>query len=207
MTSKIIDNNVDNHVDAEILDCLKLENPKSFFIFAGAGSGKTRTLVNVLSEFKKIYGKKLRLNKQKVAIITYTNAACDEITHRLEYDAIFAVSTIHSFAWELIKNFNQNIKTWLKTNLSEEISELSIQQSKSRDLQNKTSIDRAKKIESKSKRLNNLDNIIQFTYNPNGDNTSKDSLNHSEVISIAASFIKNKPLMQNLLVCNYPNLI
>jgi DNA helicase-2/ATP-dependent DNA helicase PcrA len=207
MNPVIIDNSIDNHVDDEILDCLKLESPKSFFLFAGAGSGKTRTLVNVLSRFKKNYGKQLRFNRQKVAIITYTNAACDEIIDRLEYDTIFAVSTIHSFAWELIKNFNNDIKAWLRVDLLETITELEEQQGKSRDLQNKSSIDRAKRIESKHKRLNNLDAITQFTYNPNGDNTSKDSLNHSEVISIAASFIKNKPLMQDLLICKYPVLL
>lgn len=194
----------DNHVDTEIYNCLKLEDPKSFFLFAGAGSGKTRSLVNVLMEFKGEYGKQFRLNRKKVAIITYTNAACDEITHRLKYDPIFSVTTIHSFAWELIKSFTQDIKLWLKSNLVNEIAKLEEEQGKSRSLLNKTSIDRARKIESKSKRLVNLDNIHQFTYNPNGDNISKYSLNHSEVISIAADFIMNKPLMQGLVVCRYP---
>ena len=46
-------NNIDKYVDDEIYNCLNLDNPKSFFLFAGAGSGKTRTLVNVLKEFKK----------------------------------------------------------------------------------------------------------------------------------------------------------
>lgn len=204
MDKTISDNNIDSHIDKEIYDCLRLENPKSFFLFAGAGSGKTRSLVNVLTSFKAEYGRQFRLNRKKVAIITYTNAACDEIIHRLDFDPIFSVTTIHSFAWELIKNFNPDIKKWLKINLLSEISKLEDEQSKSRSLENKTSIDRAKKIESKSKRLQNLDNIIQFTYNPNGDNISKDSLNHTEVISIAAEFIRTKTLMQDLLVCKFP---
>ncbi|MES2545640.1 MAG: UvrD-helicase domain-containing protein [Bacteroidota bacterium] len=204
MNLETLNNDIDNHIDDEIYNCLHIGNPKSFFLFAGAGSGKTRSLVNVLTEFKTKYGKQFRLNRKKVAIITYTNAACEEIIHRLEFDPIFSVTTIHSYAWELIKNFNQDIKKWLEVNLLSEISKLQDEQSKSRSLSNKTSIDRAKKIESKSKRLQNLDNIIQFTYNPNGDNISKDSLNHSEVISIAADFIKSKSLMQDLLVCKFP---
>jgi DNA helicase-2/ATP-dependent DNA helicase PcrA len=203
-TSEILNNDIDKNVDDIIYNCLKLENPKSFFLFAGAGSGKTASLVNVLKIFQKEYGKHLRLNRKKVAVITYTNAACNEITDRLEYDPIFSVSTIHSFAWVLIKNFNQDIKSWLRIDLPKEISKLEDEQSRSRDLNNKTSIDRAKKIESKSKRLQYLDNIIRFTYNPNGDNISKDSLDHSEVISIAADFIKSKPLMQELLCCKFP---
>lgn len=35
-------------VDDKIYRCLDLENPKSFFLFAGAGSGKTRSLVESL---------------------------------------------------------------------------------------------------------------------------------------------------------------
>lgn len=205
--SILLPNNTDNNVDDEIFECLKLENPKSFFLFAGAGSGKTRSLVSVLERFKNEYGRQFRLERKKVATITYTNAAANEITHRLKYDSIFHVSTIHSFAWDLIKNFNHDIKNWLKINLQFEISKLEDEQSKSRNLQNKTSIDRAKKIESKGKRIKYLDNIIKFTYNPNGDNISKDSLNHSEVISIAADFINTKQLMQDLFVCKFPILL
>ena len=44
------DNCLDDKVDEELLACLNLQNPKSFFLFAGAGSGKTRSLVNVLEQ-------------------------------------------------------------------------------------------------------------------------------------------------------------
>lgn len=204
MAIQTIDNNIDNGVDSELFDCLKLESPKSFFLFAGAGSGKTRSLVNILREFEQKYGKQFRLERKKVAIITYTNAAADEIIHRSEHSSIFQVSTIHSFAWGLIKNFTDDIKLWIKSNLTDEIADLEEKQGKSKNLQNKTSLDRAKKISSKKKRYANLDNIVKFTYNPNGDNNTKDSLNHSEVISIAASFIDNKALMQDILVCKNP---
>lgn len=204
MAIQTIDNNIDNGVDRELFDCLKLESPKSFFLFAGAGSGKTRSLVNVLIEFEKKYGKQFRLERKKIAIITYTNAAADEIVHRSEHSSIFQVSTIHSFAWGLIRNFTDDIKVWIKSNLTTEIADLEEKQGKSKNLQNKTSLDRAKKIASKKKRFANLDNIVKFTYNPNGDNVTKDSLNHSEVISIAASFIDNKALMQDILVCKFP---
>lgn len=200
-------NNIDQHVDNEIYDCLDLKNPKSFFLFAGAGSGKTRTLVEVLGKFKENHGKHFRLKRKKVAIITYTNAASNEISGRLKFDSIFSVSTIHSFAWDLIEPFVQDIKAWLLNNLSKEIQKLEDEQSKSRDKKNKTSIDRAKKIESKNKRILNLANIVKFTYNPNGDNITKDSLNHSEVISLVAYFIHHKPLMQELLICKYPILL
>ena len=44
------DNHIDDHVDKEIRNCF-LEKPyKNFFVFAGAGSGKTRSLVNTQFE-------------------------------------------------------------------------------------------------------------------------------------------------------------
>ncbi|WP_123907090.1 UvrD-helicase domain-containing protein [Flavobacterium johnsoniae] len=200
-------NDVDTHVDDEIFDCINPNSPKSFFLFAGAGSGKTRTLINVLSRFKEQHGTDFKFRNKKIAIITYTNAAANEITRRLEHSSIFNVSTIHSFSWDLIKNFTHDIRAWIRNNLILEISELKEQQSKSRDLSNKTSIGRAKKIESKTDRLESLSIIHKFVYNPNGDNITKDSLNHSEVISIAAAFIKSKDLFKKILLNKYPVIL
>jgi DNA helicase-2/ATP-dependent DNA helicase PcrA len=59
------DDVVDAHVDAEIAQCLNLESPKSFFLFAGAGSGKTRSLVEALLHVRSTYGSQLRLKRTK----------------------------------------------------------------------------------------------------------------------------------------------
>jgi DNA helicase-2/ATP-dependent DNA helicase PcrA len=200
-------NAIDDNVDEEIYTCINPGSPKSFFLFAGAGSGKTRSLVNVLERFKNEFGKKFRLHRKKIAIITYTNAASDEIIRRLEFDSIFSVSTIHSFAWETIKYYNSDIREWLRKSLSVEIAGIAAEQSKSRDLGNKTSLERAAKLKSKSKRLESLDSIVKFTYNPNGDNVTRDSLNHTEVISIAAYFITNFPLMRDIVVSRFPVIL
>lgn len=192
-------------VDEEIYSCLDLENPKSFFLFAGAGSGKTRSLVEVLKRFQEENVQRLRLSGQKVAIITYTNAACDEIKRRLDFDPTFVVSTIHSFSWELIRPYHNDIREWLKGHLNADISDLEQKQLKGR-AGTKTALDREKKIISKKNRLERLNNIKAFTYNPNGDNTSRDSLNHAEVINIAAEFL-DKPLMQKIVIRKYPILL
>lgn len=193
-------------VDDEIYNCLNLDNPKSFFLFAGAGSGKTRSLVEALKQFRVENIVRLRRNAQKIAIITYTNAACDEIKRRLEFDSAFHVSTIHSFAWELIKPYTSDIKDWLRNSLELEIMELDEQQSKAKSTNTKIFADRASKIEFKTKRIKTLVNIRKFTYSPNGDNNGRDSLNHSEVINIGAEFIQKRPLMQSVLVRKYPIL-
>lgn len=200
-------NNVDDNVDIQISECLNPKSPKSFFLFAGAGSGKTRSLVAALTDFKTNHGNKFILNNQKIAIITYTNAAADEIKQRLMFDPIFYVSTIHSYAWELIQLFTSDIKSYVQTKLIEDIKDLELAQSKSRNLQNKTSIDRARKIKTKTKRLENLINVTRFTYNPNGENFKKDSLNHSEVIGITADFIANETLMQDIVAARFPIIL
>ena len=38
----------DAGADATIRECLSLDQPRSFFLFAGAGSGKTRSLKEAL---------------------------------------------------------------------------------------------------------------------------------------------------------------
>lgn len=207
MEAEIINfDTVDNIADEEIQSCLSLSHPRSFFLFAGAGSGKTRSLINALENIKEQHSRALKLKGQKVGVITYTNAACDEINDRLEYNALFHVSTIHSFVWSLIKGFDQDIKKWLEANLKIEIADLKEKQDKGRT-QTQASIDRARKIESKTKRLEQLKEIKKFTYNPNGDNVGKDSLNHSEVIQICSDFLITKPTMQNLLVTRFPLLL
>lgn len=207
MSKIVYDNDHDKNVDEEIFKILNPQNPGSFFLFAGAGSGKTRTLVNVLDNFKEKYGKNFQIHNKKIAIITYTNAAAEEIAHRLEYSPIFSVSTIHSFSWELIKSYPIDIKKWLKENLKNEIDELEAEQRKSKNIENKTSIARAKKIESKKNRINYLEGIKKFFYNPNGDNITKDSLNHSEVISLAAYFISTKNLFKKIVITKFPIIL
>ena len=206
MSAKL-ENSIDDNVDNIISQCLNPKKPKSFFLFAGAGSGKTRSLVKALNEFKETHGNKFILNNQKIAIITYTNAAADEIKQRLQFDPIFYVSTIHSYSWELIQLFTPNIKAYIKIQLTRDIEDLELAQSKSRNLQNKTSVDRARKIKAKTKRLKNLPYVTRFTYNPNGDNYKKDSLNHSEVIKMTADFITNQSLMQDLVVARFPIIL
>ncbi|WGE77402.1 AAA family ATPase [Actinobacillus equuli subsp. haemolyticus] len=174
------------------------------FFFLSDGSGKTRTLVTVLQKIKENHKNKLITNGQKVCIITFTNAACNEINHRLQYDQTFNISTIHSFAWDLIKNFTNDIKIYLRDKLEKDISDLEEKFSKARTANSKENFSRD--LEKKKLRLNNLANCHKFIYSPTEILVGKDTLNHSEVISICANFLTNKPLMQAILVSQYPIL-
>lgn len=197
-----------NEEELEIYGCIKnLHNLKSFFLFAGAGSGKTHSLVRILQKYKKDYSQNLQFFNKQIAIITYTNAACDEIKARLDYDDTFLVSTIHSFVWDLVKPYQKDIKKWVIENISNEITELEDKINKTKNKTTKTYNSNIEKLASKKSRLLNIETIKKFSYEPNGTNTSKDCLTHSEVISMSASFLLNKPLMQAIFISKYPILL
>lgn len=201
----MLDDHVDDHVDVEIQEYLSANPPKSFFMFAGAGSGKTRSLINTLEYLDKEKGHYLAERGKQIAVITYTNAACDEIGRRLQYKPIFMVSTIHSFLWEMVKNFQHDIKIWIEKSIAAEIDELQNKQKAGRG--GSAAANRAKKIESKQRRLERIKTVNRFSYNPNGDNLGFDSLSHDEVIKIGSEFIATKETMQQILIGKFPIML
>ena len=198
------DINVDSYVDDEIRACLNLETPKSFFLFAGAGSGKTTSLVKALEYIADTYGKELAKRGQKVAVITYTNAASDVIIGRLRIKDVFHVATIHSFIWSLIGSFQSNIRTWIKAATDSEIESLREEQNRSRGV-NKTSAERVRRIQALIRRKEKFAEIRRFTYSPTSINTGLDSLSHDEVIRMGVDFL-GKDTMRKVLLAKYPIL-
>src|SRR4051794_37031094 len=84
-------NDIDAGVVEEICGYVTGRPPQSFFLFAGAGSGKTRTLVEVLRrltgvvahENGALFARALRARGQSVRVITYTKNAVSVIKGRL----------------------------------------------------------------------------------------------------------------------------
>lgn len=93
-------------MDSEVItpiESLKesVRNNNNFVLQGGAGSGKTETLKRTLSFISEEYPNK------RIACITHTNLAVDEITSRVEGD--YTISTIHSFLNGVIKSFKKNL--------------------------------------------------------------------------------------------------
>lgn len=191
--------------DDVIQECLNLETPRSFFLYAGAGSGKTHSLVVAVKSLKERERQRLTFEGRQIAIITYTNAACEEIARRLEHDPLVEVSTIHAFSWKMIKGFNDDIREWLRIKLASDIAELDDRLGRARSV-NKTSQANQSSRDSKARRLAVLDEIPEFTYSPTGDNVSRQSLNHSEVIQMAAAFLPQPPLL-DVMADRHPVLL
>ena len=94
-----------------IFDCI--DHGKSFLLEAGAGSGKTYSLVKALQYVIDKQGKSFSRRNAKVACITFTNVASDEIKSRIDSHPSVVTSTIHAFCWSLIRDFQPFLKAEL----------------------------------------------------------------------------------------------
>jgi DNA helicase-2/ATP-dependent DNA helicase PcrA len=83
---------------------------KSFVLEAGAGSGKTYSLIKTLNHLIEIRGSSLLRLHQKIACITFTNVAKDQINSRTDKNPLIHPDTIHAFCWSLIKSFQVNLR-------------------------------------------------------------------------------------------------
>ena len=92
-----------DNVDEKII--VALQNGSSFRVEAGAGSGKTYSLNKAIEWIQENKWTDYHRKKQTVVCITYTNAAVDVIAERLSKDSFILPSTIHSFAWNAIKQY------------------------------------------------------------------------------------------------------
>lgn len=203
--NKLPDDSVDTWVDEVIDQCLHLEAPQSFLMYAGAGSGKTRSLVDALGKLRIRERERLIYRGQRIAVITYTNAARDEILRRIEFDPLVDVSTIHSFAWNLINGFDDEIRAWLKGSITQSMAKLQVAMDRAQGV-NKTYIKNKADFERKKKRLEALDSITSFSYSPSGEERKRGSLTHQEVIGMAGEFLRSDPLRQ-VLIDLYPVIL
>ena len=200
-------NNMDLQVDETLEKCILSSPRKSFFLFAGAGSGKTHSLVLLLKKIRDSIGKDLLLQGKNVAVITFTNAATDEIINRLDYSPVFHISTIHSFVWDAIKFYQTDIKRLYCQYIQEDIQVLYEKQGKAKSKATKTYLSNAEKIEHLKEKLGKAKTIEKFVYTPHGSNPEYNALKHAEVIKISAQMIMDSIMLQRIIAQRYPILL
>ena len=144
---------------------------------------------------------------KNVAVITFTNAATDEIVNRLDYSLVFHISTIHSFVWDAIKYYQADIKHLYCQYIQEDIQKLYEKQEKAKSKTTKTYQSNAEKIEHLKEKLGKAKTIEKFVYNPNGSNAEYNALNHAEVIKISAQMIMDNIMLQRIIAQRYPILL
>lgn len=90
-----------------------IDNFDSFIIQAGAGAGKTYTLIESIKYILHYKIDELDKHNQKIMCITYTNVAANEIRQRLGETQYVQVSTIHEMLWQQIKMYRRSELTVL----------------------------------------------------------------------------------------------
>lgn len=207
-----VGNERDAHVVEEICSYVADFNPRSFFLFAGAGSGKTRTLVEVLRRITGvvehaaggIYASKLRARGQSVRVITYTKNAARVVISRLGENRLTDVSTIHSFCWELVKGFDDDVREALLAKNAEELAEAkAYAQSKKKG---ESDTDR-KKYEELEAKADELRATPAFRYHPDHNTYGEGALSHQDVLHVAAWLLRERPTLQRIVQDRHPLLL
>lgn len=168
-----------------------LEGGKSFVLEAGAGSGKTYTLIQTLDYLIQNYGEKIRRSNQKIACITYTNVAKKEIIDRIDNNNLVLVSTIHEFMWTSIKQYQKQLKLELcKLNEINHTNDISKGKADSRYVANLAE---------------RIDAIEKVVYNDTSFNDFENGIiQHDDVIEIAKSMYENYTLLTDIIAERFP---
>lgn len=197
-------NKPDTPADLQLREILIAPERRSFTMIAGAGSGKTTSLVKGLATIIATHGPRLKLNRQRVACITYTEIAAGEIWADVGSNPLVHVSTIHSFLWMITRSFQNDIRGWIRRRIDERIEELEATaaafgprvQQRTRE---KNRRDIARYEESKVM----VQSVSNFTYGT-GPNYSNGILGHDDIIRMATDFLRERPLFRTLLKQQFP---
>lgn len=87
-----------------------IKNKQHFRLEAGAGAGKTYSLIHALNRLIRDSSDEFIKNSKQIACITYTNVAKDEINERTDNHPLIYSETIHAFCWNLLKGFQAQLR-------------------------------------------------------------------------------------------------
>lgn len=205
----IADNERDAGVVDEICDYLTEEPPRSYFLFAGAGSGKTRTLVEVLRRMTGVVkhekggdlSRKLRMYGRSIRVVTYTKNAVAVIKGRLGDNDLVVVSTIHAFCWELIGGFDDDIRAALIA-----IMEAKIEKDTAEAKAKPKGITPAKQrdIDEIKSAIEEIRETPRFIYHPDRETYGSGALAHKHVLDVTAWLLRNRPTLSTILKDRHP---
>lgn len=171
--------------DESIRRCIN--NRSSFILDAAAGSGKTTSLVEALRHL--IYsgiGLDLARNSQRIACITFTNVAKDEIINRTAHSPLVHVATIHDFLWSVLKPHQSALKIALLQHNVE--------------------------LKEESKRKRNQDELVaalarvSISYSDRGPEFLEGRIFHDDLLDIARRMFTDNPLLSRITATRYPYL-
>jgi len=202
MTSRV--DTPDTAADREIREILDRDQLTGFTVVAGAGSGKTTSLVKALAHVTRTRGPSLLAKTQRVACITYTEIAAREIHEEIGNDPLASVSTIHSFLWALAKPFQKDIGAWVAARIDEQIAALLEKQSTYKSGTRQTTKDNdAADLEKRRHQQTAVKHVKRSTYGIGAD-YARGVVGHADIIKMVPEMILERPLLARLVARQFP---
>lgn len=164
---------------AEILT--HIEARQSFVVEAGAGSGKTSSLVGAVRSILDQQGVDLERSGRKVACITFTNVAKNEISDRLNQDGRVEVDTIHEFLWRTIASFQKELRVAV--------------------------LDINRGLKTPVEELDDHIGQLRITYGQYGRRFEKGELQHDDVLAVARSLFESYPKITRIAADRFPYIL
>ena len=192
----------DTDADIELRANLDREPPSCFVMVAGAGSGKTTSLVKALAHLTRTRALALRRRGQKVACITYTEVAVGEIWSDVGNDALFHVSTIHSFLWTVVHPFQEDLRQWVFGRIEEKIIKAQAKLDNPRT-RSSTKENADRDIKHYQCQREALSNVVRFQYET-GSDYANGILGHDDILKIGPSLIEQRLLLRTLIAQQFP---
>jgi DNA helicase II / ATP-dependent DNA helicase PcrA len=163
----------------QVVNCIDIG--MSFVIEAGAGSGKTWTLIESIKYILDERGVSLERMNQRVVCITYTKIAKSQIIERLDDNPLVLVLTIHEFLWLVIKNYQKELKS---------------------EIIKYNQTDKKKPVEDLEAKIQNT--IIEYSLY--GRKFEKGRITHEDVIEFSSTIFKNYPKLASIVANRFPFL-
>lgn len=196
----------DTPADVSLRECITALERKSFVVVAGAGSGKTTSLIKALASIVEVHGASLARRRQKVACITYTDIAAGEIWADVGQNPLVHVSTIHSFLWSVVRSFQSDIRAWVDRRIREKLAELrETAANYGPRVQQRTKEKNARDIARYEDELTRIARVPVFVYGT-GSNYTKGMLGHDDVLRMTSELLRERPLFRTLLGQQFPFL-
>jgi len=192
----------DTDADVEIRELLDETPRRAFVVIAGAGSGKTTSLVKALAHVARQHGPALRSRGQKVACITYTEIAASEIAEDVGAGPLVHVSTIHSFLWTLVRPFQKEVVAWVADKIDRKIAEAeeTLQSERAKEpTKERARLD----IERYKRHKDLLPNVEQFRYGIGAD-YGRGVLGHGDILQLVPAMMVEKPLFARTVAARFP---
>lgn len=192
---------VESEADNLVHKCL--EGRRSFAMIAGAGSGKTSSLVDALGRVRDREGLFLRRNGQRIACITFTNRAVEVINARLGFDDLYLVSTLHGFLWGQISYFHEDVRQALRESRIPGLIE------KAKENDNGGNSKKAKKARAKiellTEQLATIGSVDVFKYSDTSfSDYGKGQIGHDDVIEVATYLFANNATFRRITGLRFP---